>query len=220
MRLKIVIYDNQQLNLDCMKFFLEKSPVTKGCEILTFSDFSVLSNHLLDEDCILIINTFGASCLDISLEVERFLTLNHSLKILIHALNPDAKLVKKLFDKGIKAYLGSSCSIEEFLVAFRNIEKGKIYVSDQIKTMLIDCLCHSEQNHQNPLNHQIAGEITNREKDVLQLICDGLRSKEIAEKLFISANTVETHRRNMMLKFNINKSSVLVKFAIENHLVE
>ncbi|MEC5156397.1 response regulator transcription factor [Chryseobacterium sp. MP_3.2] len=220
MRLKIIIYDNQQLNLDCMKSCLEKSTVTKGYEILIFSNFSVLSNHLLEEDCILLINTSGASCQDISLEVERFLTLNPSLKILIHALNPDAKMIKKLFDKGIKAYLGSTCSIDEFLVAFKHIIKGKIFVSDQIKTMLIDCLCHAEQNHQNSTSHQIAGEITNREKDVLQLICDGLRSKEIAEKLFISANTVETHRRNMMLKFNINKSSVLVKFAMENHLVE
>jgi len=63
-------------------------------------------------------------------------------------------------------------------------------------------------------------ELTAREKDVLHLICEGLRSREIAERLFISTHTVESHRRNMMLKFNINSSNQLVKYALENRLVE
>ncbi|MCB4235065.1 LuxR C-terminal-related transcriptional regulator [Kaistella anthropi] len=62
--------------------------------------------------------------------------------------------------------------------------------------------------------------MTAREMDVLSLICEGMRTKEIAEKLFISVHTVESHRRNIMLKLNINNSSRLVKYAIDHSLVK
>ncbi|MGA9213121.1 response regulator transcription factor, partial [Kaistella sp.] len=86
------------------------------------------------------------------------------------------------------------------------------------KCALLNFICNIEEEGEKKYNS--SEELTAREKDVLLLICDGLRSKEIAGKLFISTHTVESHRRNMMLKLNINNSSKLVKFAMENRLIE
>lgn len=219
MRQKIFIFDSQRLNLDCMKLFLEKDHLTKGYEILCYTHFEDLEKNNDLRDSILVLNFLTSNTQEISHVIEKFLDSNPTLKILVHSTNPDVKTIKKLFDKGIKSYLGSNSTTEEFLEALNHLSRGKIFVPDHIKNSLIDCLCQSESQH-NDRNHNVSEDITTREKDVLQLICEGLRSREIADKLFISAHTVETHRRNIMLKFNINKSSALVKFAIENHLVQ
>ena len=93
-----------------------------------------------------------------------------------------------------------------------------MYVNHDAKNALLNYICNVEDESSKKLTGW--EDITAREKDVLFLICEGLRSKEIAEKLFISPHTVDSHRRNMMLKFNLNNSSKLVKFAMENRLVK
>jgi DNA-binding CsgD family transcriptional regulator len=62
--------------------------------------------------------------------------------------------------------------------------------------------------------------LTKREMEILKLICDGLSSKDISEKLFISINTVETHRKRILLKLNVKNSVGVVKYAIENHIID
>ena len=61
--------------------------------------------------------------------------------------------------------------------------------------------------------------LTKREMEVLKLICDGLSSKKICEKLFISINTVETHRKKILMKLNVKNSAGVVKYAMENHMI-
>ena len=118
----------------------------------------------------------------------------------------------------MKSYLGSTTSSQEFLEALKQVISGQIYLSDDTKNALVSSICNTEEK--NEKKRVGLEDITAREKDVLLLVCDGLRSKEIAEKLFISTHTVESHRRNMMVKFSVNSSSKLVKFAMENRLIE
>ncbi|WHF52160.1 response regulator transcription factor [Chryseobacterium gotjawalense] len=217
MKNKIIIYNLQRLYLECTDCFLDRHGITKRYIIEGVVDFDQLEKHILEKDCILIINTLGLGLTDVNESIDHFLQLNPTLKIIIHSANAEVRSIKKFFDKGIKCYFGRDTSSTEFLEGMSQVIDGKIFVSDDAKSALLNFICNIDEEDEK--KHNLAEELTAREKDVLILICEGLRSKEIAEKLFISAHTVESHRRNMMLKFNLNSSSKLMKFALENKLV-
>ena len=201
-----------------MQYFLVCSDETKKFSLQTVDNFDDLQKYILEKDCVLILNIAPLNYVEVTDQIELFLKVNKSLKIIIHAINTEVKLIKKFFDKGIKGYLGNNASSKEFFEAIKQVSDGNVYVNYDAKNALLNFICSVEDDN----NKKLSGseDITAREKDVLLLICEGLRSKEIAEKLFISPHTVESHRRNMMLKFNLNSSSKLVKFAMENRLVE
>jgi DNA-binding NarL/FixJ family response regulator len=75
-------------------------------------------------------------------------------------------------------------------------------------------------HEQNQTKIHIKDPLTKRELEILKLICDGLSSKDISEKLFISINTVETHRKRILLKLNVKNSVGVVKYALENHIID
>lgn len=217
MKNKLIVYDLQRLHLEGTQCFLEKYGLTKKYTVEGVQDFNKVENYILEKDSIVIINILGLSLTDVNDNIDRFLDLNPSLKIIIHSAHSDVRSIKKFFDKGIRSYFGRDTSSEEFLYGLSQVEEGQIFVSDDAKSALLNFMCNIDEEDEKKYN--LAEDLTAREKDVLLLICEGLRSKEIAEKLFISAHTVESHRRNMMLKFNLNSSSKLMKFALENKLV-
>ncbi len=216
MKFKIILFENQRLYLESLECLLQRSDLANLGTIHGISSFQDLEKNILDKETILFFNIGNFSSVEVTTHIEKFLELNPSLKIIIHSHYAEARMIKKVFDKGVKSYLGNNTSSEEFLEALEQVMQGKIYVNEDAKNALFNFICNVDDTEKNSAPE----ELTAREKDVLHLICDGLRSKEIAEKLFISTHTVESHRRNMMLKFNINSSNQLVKFALENHLVE
>lgn len=218
MKKKIILYEHQKLYVNCVQHFLENNKISTQYEIKGITDYEDLANSITEKDTLLFLNINGINTLDVCNYIEKFLNLNPSLKIIVNSQNPEARIIKKLFDKGIKSYLGGDSSKEELLEALHMVIDGKIYVNNNAKKVMVNYICSVEDNKDTL--HNGLEDLTAREKDVLVLICDGLRSKDIAEKLFISIHTVESHRRNMMLKLNINNSPKLVKFAIENRLVE
>ncbi|WP_435522202.1 response regulator transcription factor [Chryseobacterium indoltheticum] len=81
--------------------------------------------------------------------------------------------------------------------------------------MMISYISHEQEKQ----NSHIKDPLTKREMEILKLICDGLSSKDISEKLFISINTVETHRKRILLKLNVRNSVGVVKYALENNII-
>ena len=217
METKIILYDHQRLYLDCMTYFLNHNSITKKFKIEVFSSFENIEKSILTDNSILIINSIGLNTIDINGQIEIYLKLNPTLKIIIHSTNTEVRTIKKYFDKGVKAYLGCQTDSSEFTEAIKQVIDGKVFVNYDVKNELLNAICGVENETEKESG--VFEDITARERDVLLLICDGLRSKEIAEKLFISSHTVDSHRRNMMLKFNVNSSAKLVKFAMENKLI-
>ena len=93
---------------------------------------------------------------------------------------------------------------------------GEIYICDHAKEKMIEFISH-DQSFQKT---HVKDPLTKREMEILKLICEGLSSKDISEKLFISINTVETHRKRILLKLNVKNSVGVVKYAIENHIID
>ncbi|MFT3827458.1 MAG: response regulator transcription factor [Chitinophagaceae bacterium] len=115
-------------------------------------------------------------------------------------------LIEKMMDNGASGYVLKNASQEELMEALHTVLKGKKYLSKEAaQTMRKD--------------EQQSIVLTRREKEVLSLIADGLTNNEIAQKLFISVTTVETHRRNLLTKFDARNIASLIKMAVQMQLV-
>jgi DNA-binding NarL/FixJ family response regulator len=123
----------------------------------------------------------------------------------------DLAVIKHFLKNGARGYLSKSAPNEEILLAIRDVHAGKNYLNPEIAL----ALATSNPIHPNP--HYIP-KLSLREKEILQLIIAEHTTQEIAEKLFISVNTVETHRNHLLQKLGAKNLAGLVRIAIEKGL--
>ena len=109
--------------------------------------------------------------------------------------------IQKMMDNGASGYVLKNATQEELIRAIEAVTKGKTYLSDEASSIL------RKDNGVNIV-------LTRREKEVLELIADGMTNSEIAEKLFISVTTVDTHRKNLLAKLEAKNTAALVKIAV------
>lgn len=111
-----------------------------------------------------------------------------------------------MLDSGASGCLMKNADKEELLKAIHDVYSGRTYLSAELKQALkADGVLHLH--------------ITKREKEVLWLIANGHTNHEIAEKLFISSDTVDSHRRNLLGKFNARNTAMLIKCAVDNKVL-
>jgi DNA-binding NarL/FixJ family response regulator len=121
------------------------------------------------------------------------------------SLHDDIALVKKFLSKGAKGYLSKNTSREELVAAIDAVMNDKIYLAADIKEKFINQIIDTDKPAEK--------ELTNKEIEIVTLISQGFTSKEIAEKIFISVRTVETHRHNILKKLNIPNAALLSSWA-------
>jgi len=141
---------------------------------------------------------------------------NPNLKIIIIGNDYDIASIRKLFNKGISGYLDKRSSFDEFTDCLKTLHNGDTFLCSHAKDQMISFV----SNNKNFDTSQIKEALTKRETEILKLICEGLSSKNISEKLFISINTVETHRKRILSKLNVRNSVGIVKYALENNMIE
>jgi DNA-binding NarL/FixJ family response regulator len=115
--------------------------------------------------------------------------------------------IQKMMENGASGYVLKNATQEELMEAIETVAKGKTFLSDEAALSL-------RKNN--------AGEtpvLTRREKEVLELIADGMTNNEIAAKLFISVTTVDTHRKNLLAKFDARNIASLIKAAMQMQLL-
>jgi two-component system, NarL family, response regulator NreC len=125
--------------------------------------------------------------------------------------------VHRLQKYGIKGYLLKSSPVEELLKAIRAIAAGGEYYSEEIDVQF------KEDDIRNTIlidDRKVKDILTKREMEILQLVCKEYSNAEIADKLFLSVGTVETHRKNLIAKLGVSNTVGLVKYAFRHNLIE
>ncbi len=117
--------------------------------------------------------------------------------------------IRKMMESGASGYLLKNASKNEIIEAIQVVVKGKTYFSFDAGQAL-----KSVTNQQNAIP-----PLTKREKEILTHIAEGLTNGQIAEKLFISVDTVDSHRKNLHTKLNVKNTATLIRFAVENNLL-
>jgi DNA-binding NarL/FixJ family response regulator len=117
--------------------------------------------------------------------------------------------MNKMMENGASGYLLKNLTRRELIDAIKTVNKGGVYFSFEAGKIYKATL---EKNSHLPV-------LTKREKEILKLIAEGLTNTEIARQLFISVDTVDSHRKNLYTKLNVNNTASLIRYAIENGLV-
>lgn len=133
-----------------------------------------------------------------------------NIKILMLTMFNTRDYIEKLLRVGAHGYILKNTGKEELTEAIEAVMRGESYFSKEVTERIMEGLQKKKLNESNPM----LVELTEREKDVLRLIAQELTTQEIAEKLFISFHTVETHRKNLISKLAVRNTAGLVKYAV------
>lgn len=151
------------------------------------------------------------------IEITEMVSKNHpEIKVLILSMMGLHDFVIQALEKGAIGFLLKNTGKDEVLTAIRSVSKGDSYFSREVSAVLI------EQLHKPASLRKRSADIpiSPREIEVLKLIAQEFSNAEIAEKLFISIRTVDTHRRNLLEKLGAKNTAGLVRFAIKKGLVD
>jgi two-component system response regulator NreC len=137
------------------------------------------------------------------------------VKVLILTMHTNEEYVFQILKAKAKGYVGKQSAPEELIRAIRAIHQGKTYLSVAVSQVVVEeYLQRVEDSRQkDPFN-----KLTTREREVLQLIAEGYSTKDIAQQLFISVKTVETHRAHLMEKLGLHSTVELTRYAIRRGL--
>ncbi|MFC4477242.1 response regulator [Flavobacterium chungangensis] len=211
-KIKLLIVDDHTMFLQGMISLLEQEPninivdkAINGIEALEIIKKSTIDLIILD---------ISMPAMD-GIELSKILKKQHPhIKILIVSTHSNAMIVSRLIRIGVNGYLLKNAEKEELLKAISTIASGENYFAEELEEKYFTNSSRIEKQSSH------VTELSSREKEILVLIAQEYNTAEIAEKTFISLNTVNTHRRNLLSKLNAKNTAGLVKYAVENGFVD
>jgi DNA-binding NarL/FixJ family response regulator len=138
-------------------------------------------------------------------------------KIIALTVHKTEEYLRTTLQAGADGYVLKDATHDELMMAIQSVLKGKTYLSPGVSGKVIEGYLEGKEN-QMPLS--TLGLLSQREREVLKLIAEGYKNKEIASDLCISLKTVEKHRANLMKKLDLHNAAALTAYAIEQGLVE
>lgn len=212
---KIIIFDDHPLIIDGLKQLIEASSdfeVVASCT--NFEDLESALQELCDI-LILDLNIKGKNSLD---RIDEIRFKRPQLKMLVFSSYNTPSTVRRALRKDVDGYLLKDTSQEELLLALETLVKGEKYIGKEVAV----------KNNQAPKKtaHEFEdvfikrAQLTRREKEVMWAIVEGLESQAIAERLFISLHTVQTHRKNLFKKLDVHSAAELVKLILDKRMLK
>jgi len=138
------------------------------------------------------------------------------MKVLVLTMYTNEEYIFQILNAGANGYLVKETAFQDLISAIKAVYKNEAFMSPSISKKVINSYIKRAQNDE----QETCEILTTREREILQLIAEGNSSKKIAELLFISPKTVETHRTHIMDKLNIHNRTGLVKYAIRKGIVD
>lgn len=138
------------------------------------------------------------------------------VNVLVLSMHGEHNYIIKMLDAGATGYILKNAGKDEMVTAIQSVAKGDSYFSREVSSVLIEHI-HKPVSSKRKKDDM---PLTDRETEVLKLISQEFSNPEIAEKLFISIRTVDTHRRNLLEKLGVKNTAGLVKYAMKNGLVD
>ena len=147
---------------------------------------------------------------------EQMREMKLPVNILLLSMYSDEGLIRRALQSGVKGYVLKTAVSEELIRAIHAVARGETYLSLEVSTLVLEDTVHPRRTESDdPLD-----QLSPREKEILQLIAEGLTSMKIAESLSISEKTVEKHRASLMEKLNVHNLAGLVRLAVKYRLVD
>lgn len=210
--INLLIADDHQLITDGLTKILETEETIGKIHIANNGKEAVDKALVHDIDCVIMdINMPLLNGLEATKLIKKE---KPSIKIIVVSMLSDASIVSKMMKAGADAYINKDTGKTELLKAIDKVMQGEKYISPQISNNLFTHLTDRNVHTTEAEKH-----LTAREIEIIRYIADGLTNHEIAEKLFLSIVTVDTHRKNMLAKLQLKNTASLVKYAADHKLL-
>ena len=144
--------------------------------------------------------------------------INPEIKVLVLTVHDNEEYIHRILQAGASGYLLKESAVSDLVSAINAVEKGDIFLSPSISKVVVkDYIRHAETESG---DFDSLNVLTNREREVLQLIAEGHTNKDIARILKLSIKTIDVHRSHIMDKLNIRDITGLVKYSIRKGLIK
>ncbi len=206
--MKILLVDDHAIVSDGLEALLKAVDGFDVVNKLTSGDFALAYIKQFPVD--IMITDYSMPDMDGVTLVKKAKILRQDLKIIVLSMHDEVSMIKEMLSAGVDGYVLKKYAQQEIVNAIETVNNGRQYFSNEVNKALLSALLPQEMAEKN---------VTERELEVLKLLAQELTSKQIAEKLFISERTVETHRKNLMRKTGANNAIGLVRYAYSKKLL-
>src|SRR5690606_8750577 len=202
--IKVVIVDDHKMLVEGLHNLITESGIASVVGVAHSAEECRLSIHFWQPDVVMLaVRLPDISGLDYCKELKEQLP---NLKILALTTHNEYSVVRQMLDNGAAGYLIKNAMASEVLQGIQTVAEGKIFLCHEVDLLL-----------KKPLDKQIW--LTQRERELLRLVTEGYTNTEIADKIFLSPETIKGYRKNLLLKLGAKNTAVLVKMALEQKLI-
>jgi DNA-binding NarL/FixJ family response regulator len=204
----LLLVDDQSIFMDGMESLLERMPEMRVVgKAHNGKDAVELATEHKPHIVLMDINMPGMDGIEASKRIRKACP---GTRIVVLSMYGHREFVLELLDSGVDGYLLKTTGKEELMEALRTVADGKRYIARELRALAAQADRHADREGETKY-----GPLTSREVDVVRLILRERTTQEIAEALFLSVPTVETHRKNIFHKLDCRNIAGLVKYAVE-----
>ena len=217
-KINIFLIDDHQIVRDGLKALFDKD---SGIEVIGESDGNEPVEKLflkkIPDVLLLDISLGDKSGIDL---MKSLLVIYPELKIIILSMYNDEEIIFDAVQSGAKGYLPKNTSKKEIIDAIKDVAEGNQYYNSQIAKIMLNSVINQKKQELLKSNKPCVECLSTREIQILKMVAEGKTNQEVADSLFISIRTVESHKTHIMQKLDLKTSVELVKFAIKNKLTD
>jgi two-component system NarL family response regulator len=214
MRTRILLVDDHELMREGLRSILEhEANVEIVGEASSGREAVALSRTLEPEVVVMDVGMSDLNGIDATRQIRREFP---EIQVIALSSHSDSRYVSAILEAGACGYLLKANAYADLRKALQAAKQGKNYLCAEVTKGVVDASLHGSASRVDPA----VPVLSEREREVLQLLAEGLTSPQIAKRLFIATSTVETHRRSIMRKLGIHSVADLTKWAIREGLTE
>lgn len=216
--IRLLIADDHQMLLDGIRALLRDAEdiavvgeAPNGAEVIAFVEQQQVDVILMD------INMPVMNGIETTAHIAKH---HAAIKVIALTMHSERTFISRILKAGAAGYVLKNTGKQELLTAIRRVAAGETYFSNEVASVMMEQYMPQSSRRNGSGLEPSVHELTKRETEILRLIAQELTNNEIAERLFISMYTVETHRKNLIRKIGVKNTAGLVKYAMQQGLTE
>ncbi len=214
-KIKVLLTDDHKLIRDGIKSMLENTVDIEVIGSVSSGEESINETRQNRPDVILMdIMMHGMTGIEATRWVKEF---DPTIKIVLVTMEISKEYVSAGIKSGVDGYLPKDVDKETLLEAVRTVHAGGRFFNDAIMKLVFEDFYSNEKLKST--DKKLPNDLTKREHEILGLVASGRTNKEVAEALFISIKTVETHKTHILDKLGLKNTTALIKYAIKNNII-
>lgn len=216
-RIKVLLVDDHTVVRDSIAIMLAQLDDIQIVGALSSGEELISKMRDLNPDMIIMdIHMKGMTGIEATRWVKE---RNNKVKVILLSMEVKKELVSAGIQSGIDGYLPKDVEKYTLIEAIRVVSKGEKYFNEAITNLVFEDFYNREVSARQTKQHLKLTDLSKREMEVLQLVASGKSDKEVADQLFISAKTVNTHKMHILDKLGLKNTAELVRYAIKNELI-